>query len=149
MFSLSTKIRYATRTLIDIALHSMGKPIPLHEISERQGISLKYLEGIATGLKSAGLLTGVKGPAGGYLLGRPAEKITLFDTISAFGGPVALVGCVSDSSSCERSSSCAAYEAWREISDLINKKLGSISISQLAARQREKEKSGEALVYYI
>ena len=149
MLSLSTKVRYATRVLIDISVHSSGKPIPLQEISDRQGISMKYLESIMPGLKSAGLITSSKGPHGGYLLNRPKSEVTLLDVLSAFGGPVSLVGCVNNPSSCERQQTCAAYDAWKEISNSINSSLESITIEDLALRQTEKEKGKSAIVYYI
>jgi Rrf2 family protein len=149
MITISTRIRYATRTLVDISMHYQGEPIPLYEISERQGISTKYLETIMPTLKSAGLIESTKGPHGGYLPARPLNEITLFDVVAAFDGPVSLVKCVGGSADCERQRACAARDVWGEISDRINTAFKSVTIQHIADRQREKEEQERALVYYI
>ena len=149
MLSLSTKIRYSARVLIDIAMQPPGKRVPLHEIAKRQEISRKYLESLMPALKSAGLVVSGKGPSGGYELARPADRITLLDVVSAMEGPVTLVECESRSASCTRKNRCAVSEAWDEISAGINAKLSAVTIASLAARQTEIDGVTTALLYYI
>jgi len=149
MLTCSTRIRYATRSLMDIALQSPDCPVPVNDISARQKISVKYLESIMPPLKSAGLVVSSKGAHGGYLLAKPPSRITLFDVVCAFGGPVDLVSCVNGGSACDRVARCSAYDAWKELSDMINARLKSITIAGLAARQRQKEQQCRELVYHI
>lgn len=138
MLSLSTKARYATRALIDLALYDSGEPIPLHKISERQDISIKYLETIMASLKSAGLVSSTKGPQGGYSLNKCPEEITLLDVVIAFEVAVCLVNCVNAPDECSRQKHCAMYDIWKELSTAINTKFSSISIRDAAQLQREK-----------
>lgn len=149
MLTLSTKVRYSTRVLIDIALLSGGQPVPLHRISGRQRVSVKYLEALMPALKSSGLLGSTKGPHGGYFLARPADRITLLDVVSAFGGPVSLVGCVQEDSYCDWKGRCAVNEAWERISTAINSQLREVKISDLARRQKQLLKEGGEIIFHI
>ena len=80
---LTTKGRYAVTAILDLALHDADAPITLSEISERQGLSLSYLEQLFASLRKRGLVSSVRGPGGGYRLARPASQISVADVITA------------------------------------------------------------------
>jgi len=83
---LTTKSRYGTRMILDIALNAHNKPVRLSEISRRQGISLKYLEKLVRELKKAGLVKSIRGPYGGYMLDRPTKDISVGDIVRVLEG---------------------------------------------------------------
>jgi Rrf2 family protein len=149
MRGLTTKIRYAARAMVDLGIHACDRRVAVWEVSKRQGISMKYLEALMPALKSAGLVKSVKGPRGGYSLGRLPEDITLYDIVAAFGGPVTLVDCEKNGAGCRRMESCAVNEVWREVSTVINEKLASVTLREIMERQRELDGRSGALVYYI
>ena len=91
---LSTRGRYGLRAMLDIAINQGDGPTTLPSISERQGISVGYLEQLMVPLKKEGLIRSVRGAQGGYLLAREPEKITVGDIIRALEGPIAPVACV-------------------------------------------------------
>jgi Rrf2 family iron-sulfur cluster assembly transcriptional regulator len=80
---LSTKSRYAVTAMLDLALNGTGGPVTLADISENQGVSLSYLEQLFASLRAKGLVRGVRGPGGGYYLGRDAGEISIADIICA------------------------------------------------------------------
>ena len=95
---LSSKSRYGTRALLDLALQGNGKPVPLRDIAQRQQISLPYLEQLIAPLKAGGLIRSIRGTGGGILLARDAAEIKLSEVISLLDGPTVLVDCVNDHS---------------------------------------------------
>ena len=80
---LTSKGRYAVTAMLDVALHSHQGPVPLADISERQGISLSYLEQLFSRLRKHGLVASVRGPGGGYLLGKESSAIAVGEVITA------------------------------------------------------------------
>ncbi|MGB9498589.1 MAG: RrF2 family transcriptional regulator [Dissulfuribacterales bacterium] len=90
---LTTKSRYGTRMILDLALHSEGKPIPLRDTAKRQNISLKYLERLISKLKDAGIVTSRRGPSGGHMLARPPDEITAGDIVRALEETSAITDC--------------------------------------------------------
>jgi Rrf2 family protein len=133
---LSTKGRYGTRAMVDIALHS--EPSMLKDIANRQGISPKYLDRILSSLRKAGLIKNIRGKDGGYLLTRPASTITLKEVITAVEGPLRYVGCVDDPDSCERSLVCCAREVWEKLKDAAEAVLETTTLETLTACQNTK-----------
>jgi len=93
---LTTKSRYGTRLLIDLAINGDNKPIPLNIISSRQNISLKYLEQIILKLKKNGIVKTQRGPFGGYLLAKPPEEISIGDIVRTLEGTSAITDCTDD-----------------------------------------------------
>jgi len=118
---LSTRGRYATRAMYDLALHQGQGPVPLREISARQEISEKYLEQLFLKLRRAGLIRSVRGPGGGYLLARDAKKITMKDILRTVEGPLTPVFCVDDppGKRCRRAQDCAMRKFWQELGEKI------------------------------
>ncbi len=145
---ISTKGRYGVRFLMDLAVNGRNSNVTLKTIAARQAISEKYLWQIVMPLKAAGLISSVAGPKGGYRLARDPATITLREIIAALEGDGGLVACLSSSSTCSRSNSCAAREVWEEVEARIANALESFSLQYLAAKQR-KYAGNESLSYVI
>jgi Rrf2 family protein len=133
MMKMSTRGRYALRAMLDLSLHSNGEPVPRHEIAERQEISAAYAAQLFRQLNMAELVTGVKGPGGGYLLAREPEQITTGDVIRAVEGPLAAVDCVRPDCepACPRMAQCAAHWLWQGLSKTIAEFLDSVTLQDL------------------
>ncbi len=130
---ISTKGRYALSTLIDIAQHSDGEnPVCIKDISERQGISLKYLEQIISLMVKGGFLKSVRGAKGGYLFTRPVSDIKVGDILNAAEGSLAPVECVSGSSVCQKSASCPSFSLYKEIDAAIYNVVNKYTLYDLA-----------------
>ena len=145
---ISTKGRYGTRALLDVAMHQGEGPVQLKVIAERQQLSISYLEHIVAPLISAGMLRSVRGVNGGVLLGKPAKDIKLNEVIRALEGSVALVECVDDPNVCPRSDHCATRDMWAEIKKAMDGVLESTTIQELVERQMTKQKH-EEITYSI
>ncbi|WP_036609489.1 RrF2 family transcriptional regulator [Oribacterium sp. P6A1] len=134
---ISTKGRYALSTLIDIAQHYDGvNPVCIKEISERQGISLKYLEQIISLMVKGGFLKSVRGAKGGYLFTRPTEEIKVGDILNAAEGSLAPVECVSGNSVCHKSASCPSFSLYKEIDDAIYNVVNKYTLYDLANQKK-------------
>jgi Rrf2 family protein len=129
---LSTRSRYGTRLLVDLARHDDQAPIQIGEISKRQGISVKYLEQLIRPLKKAGYVTSVRGAKGGHLLAIKPEKIKLGDIVRLFETHTDLVECISSPEKCDMSDECRVRLVWQEATHVLYKKLDSTSIADLA-----------------
>lgn len=143
----STRTRYATRALLDLALHEAGKPVVLKDIAARQQISLKYLEQLMKGLITTGLIRSARGPRGGIRLNKPAADIKLSQIFQIFEGSCAPVECIDKPGVCNRSGFCAARDVWGEVKDAIGGVLESITLQDLVERQRVKTPAKS--MYYI
>ena len=135
---LSTKGRYGTRFMVDLAEHSDKGPVLLKEIADRQDISEKYLWHLASILKSAGLVKSIRGARGGYVLGRDAAAITLKDIVVPLEGSLCLVACVDDPTACRRSETCATRDIWAETTRKVLDSMASCTLAQVVERQRKK-----------
>ena len=135
---LSTRGRYSTRLMMELALHFGEGPILLKDISKVQDISLKYLGQLIIPLKIAGLIKSTRGSHGGYFLSKPPEKIKLSEVISAVEGPIAFTECVDNPDICYRSKTCAARDVWEKATEQFNKTLGDITIAEMMNRQKAK-----------
>lgn len=135
---LSTKGRYGTRALLDVALHQGDNPVQLKDIAERQQISLSYLEHLVAPLVAAEILKSVRGARGGVSLARPAEEISLIDVVRALEGSLAPVECVDDAAKCPRAESCVTRDIWAETKRAMEAVLEATTLADLVRRQREK-----------
>ena len=140
---VSTKLRYAIRFLIDLAVHNHQQTVPLKDIAKRQEISEKYLWQVAVPLKAAGLVEAARGSHGGFRLARPAGRVTILQVAQIVEGPVALVACVNDPRLCARSTQCSARELWTDLSGLLAHALQGITIEDLADKQRQRAQTTE------
>ena len=145
---LSTRGQYATRALLDLALHQGEEPVLLKDIAHRQQISLRYLEQIITPLVATGLLLSTRGPKGGVSLAKSPEEIKLSEVIQLLEGSIAPVECVNNPKYCSRSDSCVTRDVWDELKQAMNRVLESATLQNLVERQKRKELSEEAM-YYI
>ncbi len=136
---ISTKGRYALRMMIDIAINSDGNWVSLKDISERQGISVKYLEQIVTLLTKAGLLRSVRGSGGGYMLTKSPEQYTIGQILRTIEGRLAPVACLeSDENLCERKDECPTLEFWQGLFNTVNEYVDSYTLKDLAGRTGSK-----------
>ena len=118
---ISTIGRYALRVLIDLAEHTDGGYVPMKDIAERQGISLKYLERIIPVLTKNGIVEGLQGKGGGYRLVKSLEECKIGDILRLTEGNLAPVACLEcGASPCERTSECRTYPMWVEFYQMIN-----------------------------
>ncbi len=136
---LSTKVRYGTRAMVDLAMHQGERPVLVKAIAERQSLSKKYLESLLAALKTAGLLRSVRGAKGGYLLARTPDEITLEMVTNALDGPLALTDCIDTPSVCGQARDCVTRELWRDLTDALRAKLREITLADLAKRCAKKE----------
>lgn len=135
---LTTKGRYAVTAMLDLSIHYEHGPISLADISERQGISLSYLEQLFTKLRRTGLVKSTRGPGGGYSLSRPADQIAVADVITAVDESVDTTRC-GGMSNCQNDERCLTHELWVDLSDQIYNFLSSISLGQLMERKGVRE----------
>lgn len=118
---ISTRGRYALRVLIDLAEHRDGTYIPMKDIANRQGISLKYLERIVPVLSKNGIIEGLQGKGGGYRLVKTPEECRIGDILRLTEGDLAPVTCLeSETGGCDRAYECRTYPLWVEFHTLIN-----------------------------
>lgn len=129
---VSTRGRYALRVLIDLAEHNDGNCIPMKDVAERQGISLKYLERILPVLTQSKLIKGTHGKGGGYRLSRAPEEYTVGEILRLTEGNLAPVSCLEcDAEPCERASECRTLEMWKGFFRLTNEYFDSITVADL------------------
>jgi len=136
---LSTKSRYGTRAMMDIAMHSDSGPSMLKDIAERQAVSPKYLDHILSALRKAGLIKNTRGKGGGYSLTRPASRITMKDIIEAVDGSLAPVECVDNPNVCDKIRTCATRDVWKKLKGAIEDILESTTLESLTECQEKKE----------
>jgi Rrf2 family protein len=129
---ISTRGRYALRFMIDLAQHDNSEYISLKDISERQGVSVKYLEQITSLLSKFGLLQSVRGPQGGYKLARSPDKYTVGEILRVTEGNLAPVACLENTpNQCPRAKNCETLAFWSEFNNLINNYLDSKTLEDL------------------
>jgi Rrf2 family protein len=133
---LSTKSRYGTRLLLDMAQHYDQGPIQLGDIAKRQEISLKYLEQIIIPLKKAHFIETVRGPKGGHILARPPAEITLAEIVSLLEESVSLVKCTEHAEICQRAETCPTRLIWKEVAQAMFGLLKSITLADLVEKAR-------------
>ncbi len=136
---LSTKGRYAVTAMVDLAATSKNctvTPVTLAEIAERQDISLSYLEQLFCKLRKKGLVKSVRGPGGGYCLGKPAEQTRVADIIMAVDEPLRATGCrVGDDHGCHsKRGRCLTHDLWEELSNHIYLFLHSVTLADVVER---------------
>lgn len=136
---LTSKGRYAVTAMLDVALHASAGPVPLADISERQEISLSYLEQLFARLRKQGLVTSVRGPGGGYLLGKEAGEISVGDVIAAVNESVDATRCHGAEGGCQSGVRCLTHTLWSELSNRIEEFLNNISLAELVIKSDVQE----------
>lgn len=135
---LTTKGRYAVTAMLDLALNAKEKPITLADISQRQGISLSYLEQLFSRMRKHGLVASARGPGGGYRLSRDANDINIAQVIEAVDEKVSVTRC-EGRGDCDNGGPCLTHELWCNLSDQIYGFLNGISLGQLVEEQHVKD----------
>jgi Rrf2 family iron-sulfur cluster assembly transcriptional regulator len=136
---LGSKGRYAVMAMVDLAVHGEGRPVSLAEIALRQEISLSYLEQLFARLRRHGLVASVRGPGGGYLLARPACRISIVEVVDAVDesmrvtrclkGRLPAQGCMSDRSR------CLTHDLWADLGEHIRDFLGSMTLEDVCCKR--------------
>lgn len=149
---LTTKGRYAVTAMLDLALNADQGPISLADISQRQEISLSYLEQLFAKLRRRELVVSVRGPGGGYLLSRPSADICVAEIVDAVDESVDATGC-NGRADCQNGEVCLTHQLWCNLSDQIHNFLSGISLASLvsrrevqavSARQRRRQQNASA-----
>jgi Rrf2 family iron-sulfur cluster assembly transcriptional regulator len=131
---LSTRSRYGTRLLLDMAQRYEQGPVQLGEIARRQEISVKYLEQIIIPLKKANYVLSVRGPKGGHYLAKPPAEITLGEIVALLEDGNNLVACSDHAEVCDRAEICPTRLIWKEVAQAMFEKLSSITLADLCQR---------------
>ncbi|MCK5902517.1 MAG: Rrf2 family transcriptional regulator [Cocleimonas sp.] len=130
---LSTKGRYAVTAMMDLAIHDRDGPVTLADISHCQGISLSYLEQLFAKLRHAELVEGVRGPGGGYRLGKPSHQISVADIIIAVDESIDNTKC-RGRGDCHDGNQCLTHKLWTDLSDRLFEFLNGITLSEFITR---------------
>ena len=133
---LSTRVRYGTRAMLDLALHRDDEPVSLREVCERQDVSESYLENLMSPLRAAGLVRTVRGYGGGYALARSPADITLGDVVRALDGSLAPVECVDKAGLCDRADGCVTRVIWTRVKRAMEGVLDDVTLSALVDMQQ-------------
>jgi Rrf2 family transcriptional regulator, iron-sulfur cluster assembly transcription factor len=131
---LSTRSRYGTRLMLDMAQHYNQGPVQLGDIAKRQDVSVKYLEQIIIPLKKAHYIESVRGPKGGHILTRPPEEITLGEIVALLEDGTNLVECSNDAGVCQRADSCPTRLVWKEAAEAMFARLHAITLADLVKK---------------
>lgn len=132
---LSTKGRYAVTAMLDLALQADQSPVKLVHISDRQGLSLSYLEQLFARLRRQQLVTSFRGPGGGYRLARSADSINVAEIISAVNESMDTTNCAKQGN-CQRGEMCLTHHLWMDLSAQLEQFLGGITLKDLVDKNR-------------
>lgn len=133
MIKLSTKGRYGTRLMVNLASHykNSQEAVILKNVAEEEGISIRYLEQIIIPLKIGKLVKSIRGAGGGYTLARKPSEIKLCDILQALEGSCSLVECLEDETFCDRMKTCGTYEIWKAATDLLKNYFDRITLQEI------------------
>jgi Rrf2 family iron-sulfur cluster assembly transcriptional regulator len=145
---LTTKGRYAVTAMLDLSLNYGLGAITLADISERQGISLSYLEQLFARLRKQGLVSSSRGPGGGYRLSRAAEMITVLDVISAVDEKVDSTQC-EGRHNCHGEEQCLSHELWQSLSDQIRDYLAGITLAEVVKNYQASTSSEKVIRFDV
>ncbi|HYO27873.1 MAG TPA: Fe-S cluster assembly transcription factor [Azonexus sp.] len=146
---LTTKGRFAVTAMMDLALRGDDGPVALAGVSERQKISLSYLEQLFGKLRRYSLVDSVRGPGGGYCIARPLNMVTVADIVRAVDEPLDATQC-GGRENCLDDHRCMTHDLWTALNAKMYDYLSSVTLADLAERQRAKEaKTGSAAVIEV
>lgn len=134
---LTTKGRFAVTAMVDLSMRQTRGPVTLAAISERQHISLSYLEQLFGKLRRAKLVNSVRGPGGGYCLAKPIANITVADIISAVDEPIDATQCAGKEN-CNDDRRCITHDLWATLNEKMNDYLTSVSLADVISHQQGK-----------
>jgi len=128
---LSTRSRYGTRLMVDLAQHYEKGPVSINDIARRQDISAKYLEQLIIPLKKKKHIKSVRGPKGGHMLARPPEEITVGEIVKTLEGGTGLVHCIENPESCSRVPICPTRDIWKTAAEAMYNRLNAITLFEI------------------
>ena len=133
MIKLSTKGRYGTRLMVNLARHykNSNEPIILKSVAEEEGISIRYLEQIIIPLKNNRLVKSIRGAGGGYILARNPTEIKICEILQALEGSCSLVECIEDETFCENIKTCGAHEIWKGATELLRNYFEKLTVQDV------------------
>jgi Rrf2 family transcriptional regulator, iron-sulfur cluster assembly transcription factor len=134
---LTTKGRFAVTAMIDLAMQQGTNPVTLAEISQRQKISLSYLEQLFAKLRRRALVVSVRGPGGGYSLARDMAQVSVADIILAVDEPIDATQCAGKEN-CQDDKKCITHDLWAKLNEHILDYLGGVTLRQLVDTQKAK-----------
>ena len=143
---LTTKGRFAVTAMIDLALRQQAGPVTLAGISERQKISLSYLEQLFGKLRRHELVVSVRGPGGGYCLAKPMETVSVASIIHAVDESLDATQC-GGKQNCHDDHTCMTHTLWTNLNNCMNEYLSSVSLADLVQEQRAKVAAGQAVLH--
>ena len=135
---LTTKGRFAVTAMVDLSMRQTRGPVTLATISERQHISLSYLEQLFGKLRRAKLVNSVRGPGGGYCLAKPTGSITVAEIIVAVDEPMDATQC-GGKENCNDDQRCVVHDLWATLNEKMNDYLSSVSLADVVAHQQGKQ----------
>jgi len=135
---LTTKGRYAVTAMLDLALHKQKGPVSLADISQRQDISLSYLEQLFSKLRKSSLVNSIRGPGGGYVLRGEASEIFIAEIIDAVNESIDTTKCRGEGD-CQDGETCLSHYLWEDLSEQIHHFLEGISLADLVAKREVKD----------
>jgi Rrf2 family protein len=130
---LSTRSRYGTRLMLDMAQHYNQGPVQLGDIAKRQDVSVKYLEQIIIPLKKGHYIKSMRGPKGGHVLAKPPQEITVGEIVALLEGGASLTECADRPEACGRADFCLTRQVWKDAAEVMFEKLYSITLADLVA----------------
>ncbi|MES2552441.1 MAG: Fe-S cluster assembly transcriptional regulator IscR [Pseudomonadota bacterium] len=136
---LTTKGRFAVTAMLDLAMNEIDKPVTLAGISERQSISLSYLEQLFSRLRRGGLVKSVRGPGGGYRIAKKHSEISVSEIISAVDELIDATQC-GGKENCRDERRCMTHDLWSSLNTKILEYLSGVSLAELVASQQERKK---------
>ena len=128
---LSTRSRYGTRMMLDLAQRYDEGPVQIGKIAKRQDISVKYLEQLVIPLKKANFIKSVRGPKGGHMLAKGPKEITVGQVVEVLEGDMHLSVCLGNAEGCERSADCLIRDTWEKATKAMFDKLDSITLAKI------------------
>lgn len=129
---LSTRSRYGTRLLAEMARSDEDKPIPASEIAKRTDVSVKYLEHLISQLNKHGILESIRGPKGGQILVRDPKTLTVGEVVRLLENDISLVECIDNPACCDKSATCRARRLWSKARNAMLEVLDGATIHDLA-----------------
>jgi len=136
MLRLSTKSQYGVRAMFEIANGYPSGPVTIKEISEKQSVSVAYLEQILNTLRKAGIINSVKGPGGGYVLNKTPDNISIGAILRELDGPVAITSCLDPKEGCMRIDGCVTHLLWKSLGEKIEAFLDNMTLQDLIEGQQ-------------
>ncbi len=136
---ISTKGRYALRLMIDVALYEANGYVSLKDSSNRENISIKYLEQVASLLTKSNLLLSYRGNNGGYKLARKPREYKVGEILRAAEGSLAPVACLQcENNYCDRKDTCTTLEFWQGFNEVINNYVDNTTLEDLVDKAKKK-----------